>query len=252
MKNGIALHRSAEDAISRAFPTHPFDDPVQPHRFEPLLAEYLGMSTAFPYLQAGAQREVILHHITTGTDVTADDETTLVVGAFLTWDETGGNHHLLDHGMQGLPGVLATRQHFHSALLRDDIRAIVGHEVKAAFSPATRDYLHSLSQGLSSLDPVTRVAYMVSFEAHAERMITALWERISETFPVRRDDLSYFRGHVGGDDPAEAYHVAMTASMIAKVVPQERFPEFLDRLVDAYGSHIRWCRAIRELPPGDL
>lgn len=188
--NETAMHNAVDDTIARAFPVHPFEKPLPKEGFNPLLAEYLGMSVAFPYLQAGAQKDIIFHHIRTGTDVSLDAEITLAVSAFLAWDETGGNYRLLKMGMEGLPGVLETRRHFHSALLRDDIRKILGHDVKAAFSPATRDYLGALYEGLASANPITRVAYMVSFESHAERMIMGLWNRIAETFPVQKDDLA--------------------------------------------------------------
>jgi hypothetical protein len=230
--------------LRRRFPVHPFERRVPREAIESLLREYLGMSTAFPYLQAGAARDIAFKRIETGEDFLVEDEVTLAVGSFLTWDETGGNYLLQEQGMPGLPKILDTRTWFHSALLRNDIETLLGHGVSASFGPTTRDYLLRLYGGLASLDAVTRVAYMASFEAHAERMIEGLWERLEELYDVDKDALSYFRAHVGGDDPAEAYHVATTAGMISRVVPQTRADDFVRQFEEAYGLHIRWCESI--------
>lgn len=120
----------------------------------------------------------------------------------------------------------------------------MGHEVSATFSPATREYLKQLRFGLVSTDAVTRVAYMASFEAHAERMITGLRERLADLYEVDKDELVYFRVHVGGDDPAEVYHVAMTAGMISRVVPQGRADDFVEQFEEAYAMHVRWSGSI--------
>lgn len=56
---------------------------------------------------------------------------------------------------------------------------------------------------------------MVAFETHAGQMIDALWKSISDLCHLDRDSLSYFRTHVGGADPAEPYHIKMTAESIA-------------------------------------
>lgn len=226
------------------FPRHPFERAVSREALESMLREYLGMSAAFPYLQAGAARDIAFERIETGEDFRLEDEITLAVGAFLTWDETGGNYLLQEQGMSGLPRVLDTRIWFHSALLRKDIKTILGHQVSASFGPSTRDYLRQLYAGLASLDSVTRVAYMASFEAHAERMIEGLWERLAELYELNKDDLTYFRVHVGGDDPAEAYHVATTAGMISRVVPHDRADDFLRQFEEAYELHVRWCESI--------
>lgn len=230
--------------LRQEFPTHPFEEPLAAERFTSLLAEYLGMSVAFPYLQAGAQQATIMEHVIQDTDVSLDEEITLAVGAFLVADETGVNATLLTEGLPGLPGVLDTRVRFHSALLRKDIGHILGHEVRATYSPPTQTYLLRLAAGLASPDAVQRVAMMVSFEAHAERMITGLWDRISEQFDVRKDDLVYFSTHVGGDDPAEAYHVAMTSNMINRTVTDGDVGAFEHALVSDYRLHLDWCSAI--------
>jgi hypothetical protein len=162
----------------------------------------------------------------------------------LTSDETSVNPTLITSGLAGLPQILNTRQNFHSALLREGIRAILGRSLKSSFSPVTREYLMRLYGGLASLSTVKRVAYLVSFEAHAERMINALWERIVETFPVEKDKPVYFRIHVGGDDPAEAYHVAMTGSMITRTIRQDQIGQFRADLLEANRINVDWCRAI--------
>lgn len=234
-----------ESLVTKTFPVHPFEEQLDRDRITPLLRRYLAMSAAFPYLQSGAAQRIALRRIEDGEDFSTADEIPFAVGAFLSWDETGGNQQLQEHGMPGLPGVLETRKHFHSALLRQDIRQILGEDVSAKFDEATRRYLVQLSEGLSSLDPVIRVAYMASFEAHAERMINGLWARLVEIFDISKDDLAYFRAHVGGDDPAEAYHVATTAGMIQGIVPDERRDDFFNHLISAYGEHVEWCRQIR-------
>jgi hypothetical protein len=226
------------------FPEHPFERRIEKEQFEPLLSNYLGMSKTFPYLQAGAARDLVMRCITCDVDVSEDEEVTLAVLAFLVADETAVNHTLLTTGLKGLSGILKTKETFHSALLSDDLRKILGHEVKPSFSPLTRDYLFRLYEGLASLSGVRRVATMVAFEAHAERMITGLWARIAETYQVDREELAYFRTHVGGDDPAETYHVAMTSAMIIKTIPQDRLNQFRSDLLVAYKLNFDWCAAI--------
>ncbi|KJE21087.1 hypothetical protein FF36_04592 [Frankia torreyi] len=244
-----ALIREQLDAIMvEAVPIHPFERPLDRQVLERLLPEYLAMSIAFPYLQAAAQRDLALHHIHAGMDFTEAEEITLVVGSFLVADETAVNSTLMASGPRGLPDILQTRRRFHSALLRQDIQRLLGEATDPRFSDDTKFYLHRLLDGLSSMDMVTRVATMVSFEAHAERMINGLWERLAEVFTVDRSELAYFHAHVGGDDPAEQYHVAMTGSMITRTLEVTDLPELCRAVVDAYHLHSDWCGAIAGIP----
>jgi hypothetical protein len=110
----------------------------------------------------------------------------------------------------------------------------------------TAKYLVRLLDDLADLDPVKRCAAMVAFERHAGTMIEALWESLAKLFPVSKDALVYFKVHVGGDDPAEPYHVAMTARMIERLVPAQRAEEFVQAFRDAYDLNYSWCRAICE------
>lgn len=228
------------------FPEHPFCNISGKVNYEKLLANYLAMSQAFPYLQAGSQKEIIFQAINEDVAITEDMELTTVVANFLCWDETGGLHLTLTRGLKGLPGLLETRR-FHVNLLKKDCTLLFGHPLQLDYSPITKKYLRDLYQGLSSLCAVTRVAFMTSFENHANRMIDALWDSVSSHFKVEKQQLIYFLVHVGGDDPAEAYHVEMTKKLINKIVPNEKQALFIDKFNEAYTLHHNWCQAVVDM-----
>jgi hypothetical protein len=241
------IHKQISDILSQKFEVHPFSKEVTLENLEIVLKNYLAMSQAFPYLQAGSQKELIFHSIDRDVDVSEHIETTAVVGNFLCWDETGGHSILLEHGMTGLPIILNTKQYFHSNLLKKDIRVIFGKDLKPSYSKVTQEYLHNLYEGLSSLDSVVRCAYMVAFETHAGQMINALWESISAVCHLKNDSLSYFKTHVGGTDPAEPYHIKMTAGMIEKIVSENQIPAFLKAFEKAYALNYSWCKDITQI-----
>lgn len=232
------------DMVKENFPVHPFADDINPGDFERMMRNYLAMSQAFPYLQAGAQKRLLFHYMESGLDVPRDVEISSVVGAFLVWDETGGWGATREQGVEGLLSILSTQERFHSNLLKHDLRRIFGKDIKPEYSEETRDYLKELHDGLASVDPVTRCAFMVSFEAHAERMIEGLWGYIARKTGVDKDELRYFSTHVGGDDPAEAYHVSMTTDMIANLVPLDDEERFVREFINAYAVHSGWCEQI--------
>ena len=226
---GDALTRTTQILIDDHFSPHPFRHGVTRDNVRPLMASYLAMSQAFPYLQAGAQRAWILDTIQKNEDIGPEKEVTAVVANFLTADETGVTHVLGELGVEGLPTMLQTDEFFHSNLLKKDILRLFGEAISPDFGGATAEYLIRLLGSLEDLDPTRRCAAMVAFERHAGIMIENLWESLSKLFPVSKDTLAYFWVHVGGDDPAEPYHVAMTASMIELLVPPDRTDDFLLR-----------------------
>jgi hypothetical protein len=241
-----ALVRKIDALVDAKYAKHPFADGITEENFALLIANYLGMSLAFPYLQAGAQYRLIAECIYKDRDVTREIEITSVVGAFLTWDEVGGHAVVKEHGNSGLPRILDT-QGFHANLLRSDIKTILGREVRPMFGEDTKDYLKRLEYGLSATDTVTRVAYMVAFEKHAGAMISTLWDAIAALFSVSKEALSYFRIHVGGNDPAEEYHIQMTRRMISETIAEHDEQRFVDFFEDAYILNHKWCEAIKGL-----
>ena len=244
MPNPPDSHVRLQKIVDEHFSQHPFASGITKANVADLLANYLAMSQAFPYLQAGAQRDVIHACIRDNRGVPAAFEITSVVGNFLAWDETGGNYILRRFGVEGLPRILETTQNFHANHLRRDIRALLDRDVEPEFSPETRDYLLRLSEALAHDDPQVRCATMVSFELHAAQMIGALWESLVGLYAVEPDSLSYFRMHLGGADPAEPYHVAMTCEMIERLVPAREWSGFERHFVDAYRMHFDWCAEI--------
>ncbi len=230
--------------IDAMFPVHPFAQGLTRLNARTVMENYLAMSQAFPFLQAGAQRELIFDCILSNRDVSNDMEQTCVVGSFLCWDETGGTYVLEGQGKSGLANILHTDRYFHANLLKSDLQVMFGEPVKPEYGAATRDYLFALYRALSSLDPVARCAAMVAFELHAERMISSLWGSISRLFAVERSALTYFQVHVGGDDPAEAYHVALTEALVENNVPAARTADFLNAAQTNYRQHIEWCQAL--------
>lgn len=240
----VLSHGYLSDLVMTQYPKHPFQQMnVSKAEMRSLLAEYLGMSTAFPYLQAGACGPQILDAIQSNRPIKEDFELTSVIGSFLVWDELGGWYNTVQRGVRGLPHILNTKT-FHANILKKDLLNLFGEEVNPAFQGETQKYLFALYQRLASDDSLVRVAAMVSFEQHAERMITELWASVQQAFQVEKNQLRYFAAHVGGSDPAEAYHVKMTESLMEKVVG-DRTNEFEELFVDSYGLHINWCEAIK-------
>lgn len=234
------------EIVSARFAPHPFSHGVTRENAKPLLAGFLAMSLAFPYLQAGAHHFLINDRIRRKSDVDRPLETTAAVAAFLAWDEFGGHAKILAKGMPGLIDVLETKD-FHANLLRGDIYALTGAMIAPDFSITTRAYLAALEDGLASIDPVDRIAHMVAFERHAGAMIEALWNSLRKIFP-HSGPLPYFETHVGGDDPAEAYHISMTALMIERGVDSSENDRLAQAFSEAYKLHVDWCAAIK----GDL
>ncbi|WP_277185697.1 hypothetical protein, partial [Caballeronia sp. BR00000012568055] len=213
--------------LQAALRNHPFRHVSSRAALENIFPHYLAMSQAFPYLQAGAQANAVLEAIQSNKAVTRDVEITSVVGNFLCWDETGGAYIIERYGKSGLQSILDTGTWFHSNLLKKDIETLTGTVAIPDFSAPTGPYLTELFAGLGAQSAVVRCAHMVAFELHANAMIDALWESSSRCYGVDRQGLVYFQSHVGGDDPAEAYHVEMTRRMIRLIVSDEQMPMFV-------------------------
>ena len=230
--------------ISERFPDHPFRG-VNKANFESVSADYLAMSIAFPFIQAGAMHETYKAALRAGGDTDKNAEITGAVGAYLVWDEVGGHKLTLESGNEGLLQLPATRRNYHAHWLRQDLRAILGKDVRPHRSPATARYLDQLFDGLSDARGNRNVAFMIGFESHAHAMITALWDAVCASFDLPHDQrLVYFYGHVGGDEPAEAVHVEMTRMMVAELVPADRREEFIELCLEGYALNFNWCAAI--------
>lgn len=228
--------------VGSKFKKHPFSGLDSDTDYENLLANYMAMSQAFPYLQAGSQKDIFNHYMKNNQEIPEHVEITTVVGNFLCWDETGGLI-TIKQGLKALPKILDTRR-FHVNLLKNDCKKILGKPIQAHYSSITKNYLDELYLGLSSLDPIVRVACMVAFEAHANQMIDSLWQALCNNFSLEPKSLSYFLLHVGGDDPAEAYHVQTTQKMIDKIVAPEDKNIFFKKFEYFYEKNILWCKDI--------
>jgi hypothetical protein len=239
--------------IAERFPVHPFRGGVNKDNFETVGADYLAMSIAFPFIQAGAMHETYQAALRAGGDTDKNAEITGAVGAYLVWDEVGGHKLTLENGNEGLLQLPATRRNYHAHWLRQDIRTSLGKDVPPHRSAATVRYLDALFDGLSDARRNRNVAYMIGFECHAEAMITALWDAVCASFDLPHDGrLVYFWGHVGGESPAEAVHVEMTRMMVAELVSRERREEFIELCLEAYDLNFRWCEAIAASPAGKV
>lgn len=244
-----ALVKELSRRIGERFPTHPFRNRVNKDNFETVIADYLAMSIAFPFIQAGAIHETYKAALRAGGDADKNAEITGAIGAYLVWDEVGGHKLTLERGNVGLLQLPATRRNFHAHWLRKDIRTILGRDVPPHRSAATVRYLDALLGGLSDAQRNRNVACMIGFECHAEAMINALWDAACAAFDLPPDErLVYFWGHVGGEAPAEAVHVEMTRMMVAELVPPERGEEFIELCLEAYALNFRWCEAIAASP----
>ena len=198
MPDTFTLTQKLVEISLRDFPCHPFDALVDKRCLSHLLGEYAAMSQLFPYIQAKAIGDVAIQTVKQGQSIDDSIEITAAVGAFLVSDETGVNYVLHTMGYSQLPHILRTKEYFHSRLLEDDIKALMGQEISPHYSTVTVDYLSNLCTDLSDLNHVTRCAAMIAFELHAERMILSLWESIANCCDVDKDTLLYFKTHVGG------------------------------------------------------
>ncbi len=125
-------------------------------------------------------------------------EETFVVGAFLSFDETGGNYGLRTQGVSFLPQLLETQTHFHASLLKKDTQILFGKESTPNFDEATKKYLKQLLADLGAKDPVRRCAAMVAFEMHAGQMIQALWDSVVKLHPsIKKESLTQVYGLKG-------------------------------------------------------
>ena len=231
--------------VTQNFAVHPFSKDITKENVKSVLRCYLAMSQAFPYIQAGAYKELILDCISRNINVPKSMEESFVVGAFLSFDETGGNYLLRTEGIQALPRILDTDIHFHASLLRKDIQSIFGEELSPDYSGTTSLYLKALLKDLGAKDSVSRSAAMVAFEMHAGQMIEALWNALTELYPeIDKESLEYFRVHVGGDDPQEEYHKMLTQKMVSSSVSLQQENAFLAEFTRCYAGNYDWCAAI--------
>lgn len=233
--------------------THPFDR-IASHKIRSTMEQYFAMSQAFPYLQSGSQKDIFFHYLNNNIQVDSELELTTVVGNFLSWDETGGLYVTLRKKMRGISDILNTDDNFHANLLKKDLSAIFGCQVSPDYSDMTKEYLINLYKSLSSIDHIERCASMVAFEVHAERMINSLWTSLDKIFDhFDKDDLTYFKSHVGGDDPAEAYHVKMTEELIERIAnTDEKRSKFIDKFLQSYDLNSGWCAAISKSETEDV
>ena len=228
--------------------THPFSQLDKNTDWEYLFSNYMAMSQAFPYLQSASQKEIIFHAIEKNVPVASEAEMTSVVASFLTWDESGGHSAFLEFGYSGLSKMLDCKKYMHYHILKRDFEKLNSQfNIQPDFSPATAKYLKRLYTGLSSLDHVERISCMIAFENHAETMIKALWGSLSEAFDIPKDELEYFKLHVGGDDPAEAHHVEMTNALTSRIVKDNEQAAFRAHLDFYYRLNLDWCRSILSL-----
>lgn len=237
-----ALQEKIESVVHKALSPHPFLNVNKNENLEEILANYFAMSQAFPYLQAGAMKDLFWNDVYTRGSVSPDVEQTSVVGAFLTWDEFGGHFQTLKRGNPGLPFILNTQRGFHANMFREDIETLLGKSIVPFYSETTKKYLMELYEGLSHQNETVRCAAMIAFEMHAEQMITALWEGLANIFPnVSKERLRYFNAHVGGDDPAEAYHVMMTTKLMENVLVEDSEELFFSSWKKYYVLNFQWC-----------
>lgn len=237
-----------EEKISEIFNNilnpHPLSYGITKNNVTQLIADYLAMSEFFPYIQAGAHNAVLNKCLTEKTHIPESCQATSVVGAFLCWDEFGGHYKMLRGGIPALPTILETKS-FHANILKEDIKLFSPNSLNLSYSQVTADYLLKLQSGLSSENPVERVAFMVAFERNAEKMIMGLYDSLKNLYSLKSQKLAYFETHVGGDDPAEAYHIETTTRLIAGVVNDANRSSFLDYFTTACYINREWTEDIK-------
>ena len=247
LSEGVTTYDEFLSCAKEMLDKHPFNELNSEPQISLLLPYFLGLSMAFPYLQAGSQLKLVFDAIDKNIDISEHIEITSVVGNFLCWDETGGGYVIKKFGQSGLPKILDTKEWFHASLLRHDIERLTGKQAVPNFAEPSRSYLSSLHQGLSDNNPSVRCAYMVAFEVHAHAVIESLWRAICKNFDCKPDELAYFTFHIGGDDPAEVYHVEMVQKMVNKLIPSTEKKFFLANAIKALQENLNWCAKISNL-----
>ena len=246
MSNYEGILNTLDEMVDTEFKDHPFSHGLSMDNFETVMGNFLTMSLAAPYLFGGAQLRLFFHYFDNAMDIPHGVQVTAAVGAFMTWDELGGNDLIRKYGNEGLPKILDAHE-FHSSILREDLHMLVGKDIPPKFSETTKRYLKDLSYGLSNVDPVTRISHMVGFEKHGEPMLKSLWASVANLFNIDQDKLPYFKMHVGGPDPAEQYHVALTKRMISEVIKPGDLGRFMDEFKKAYSANFQWCEDIKHM-----
>lgn len=233
--------------IENKFGTHPFANKVNESNVYSVMSNYIVMSQGFPCVQAGAIYKLFLSSMAQNVSLDKAAELTSAVAAFLVSDEFGVHDTVLHNGNKGLPKILNTEDQFHVNLLKRDTGLIFGDVILPDYSKITTAYLLSLCDGLANPNSVARVAAMVAFEKHASIMIDSLWTSLTSIFSLNKESLSYFRKHVGGDDPAETYHVEMTEKLITYVITKDQITAFLASFEEYYALNFNWCSDITNL-----
>ncbi|MFI0435082.1 MAG: hypothetical protein ACH350_05075 [Parachlamydiaceae bacterium] len=244
-KKSDELTAKLNEIVAQHFAIHPFVNGVTQDNAKNVLKGYFAMSQAFPYLQAGAYKDIIISSILKNQPISKEIDESFVVGTFLSFDETGGNYLLRTEGIQALPKLLNTEDLFHASLLSKDMQAIFGENIQPNYEYPTNDYLLTLLNGLGSQDRIERCATMVAFEMHAGQMIEALWNALHSLYPHHaKDSLQYFQVHVGGDDPQEEYHKMLTQKMVDSAISFEKKRVFLEAFKEKYENNFSWCATL--------
>ncbi|AYQ31028.1 hypothetical protein [Runella sp. SP2] len=238
------IHSQIEHLINNEYNKHPFTAGIDKANVEGVLAEYLGLCLCAPYIIGGSSNELFLNCVFSGRPIDRKIEITTAVAAFLSFDETGNYNKVIAGGHEALLSLLDTSD-FHSNMLRRDLKLLFGKDISPTHNSYLKYYFVQLSKGLSNIDDVQRCAALVALEVHSEIMILSLWDSVMQVFPeIERNKLEYFYLHVGGDNPAEKYHVAMTEQMINEVVGQDNLVTFFTHFKFYYEMNTKLCRDI--------
>jgi hypothetical protein len=164
---------------------------------------------------------------------------------FLSNDEMGIHHILSNGGNKRLPEILKTEDQSHASMLKKDLLSLFGKSQVPNYCPDTKVYLYQLSKAFGSHDVLEIIASMVAFETYADHMISAVWKSLEEIYPnIDKNTLEYFQIHVGGDDPAEAYHVQMTDRLIQEAKIESNNEKFVKMVLNYYELNAKWCDQI--------
>ena len=241
------IEEKCDEIVQSRFTPHPFGARVSPDNIDRVLRGLLSLSQAFPYIQAGSLKDLVLDAIAHNEDIGEDIELTSVVATFIAWYETGGHKIVADQGVQSLDEVLDTNDIFHSNLLKKDIKTILGRELVPDYSGETRDYLLWLGEALADRNPIMRVAAMVAFETHADPMIEGLARSLSTLFNVETQELPYFLCHhchlrEGALD--HAFHVKLKPKLFKMLRVDEHPEAYLRAFEDCYAKNQSWCEKL--------
>lgn len=240
------VEESLRQIIQDNFAPHPFSTIKKEDDLPLIFSRFVALSQCTPYILAGAIHRLFDKRVKAQIPINEQDEISTLALSFLTWDETGGNLSLRENGEQNLPKILSPVG-YHSRILVQDLSKALGTAISPIQEPFTKAYFEAVVDDLSNPNPIARCASIIAFEMHAEQIIIALWDVLIKLYPhIAPKDLKYFDLHVGANNPAEEYHIAMTKEMTNLLTLGHDSDSLFNFFHQSYKLNYNWAKHAAE------